>query len=256
VAEDNATNRHVIGHLLDRLGYAVEFADDGAEALRTLNQRQGRYGILLTDFHMPIMDGFELTHAIRERENANGGLRLPIVALTADVSPETETRCLEAGMDAYLRKPIERAALVAALEHWLPQALPLKRSGELRRTALAAHPTAAPPLDHAVITSQLGTSDMADHIDVLQSFWDSCGNGPEDLQSAIDMRDVKAAREVAHSLKAATAMIGATELSEALKMVELAARDGHLDRAAAGMGVIRSGFCEIRAYLDRLAPVS
>jgi HPt (histidine-containing phosphotransfer) domain-containing protein len=177
------------------------------------------------------------------------------VALTADVSPETETRCLEAGMDGYLRKPIERAALVAALEHWLPQALPLKRSKEPRLTALAAHPAAAPPLDHAVITSQLGTSDMADHIDVLQSFWESCGKGPEELQSAIGRRDAKAARELAHSLKGATAMIGATELSEALKTVEFAARNGELDRADARMDDIRSGFRAIRAYLDTLAPV-
>jgi HPt (histidine-containing phosphotransfer) domain-containing protein len=97
---------------------------------------------------------------------------------------------------------------------------------------------------------------MADHIDALQSFWESCGSGPDELQAALATPDAKAAREVAHALKGATAMIGATRLSEALKEVEFAARDGALDRADAHMDDIRAGFRDLRAYLDTLSPVS
>ena len=124
VAEDNATNQIVIGRMLGKLGYAMELADNGREALELF--QPGVHGLLLTDFHMPVMDGFELTAEIRRRENSTNR-RVPIVALTADALPGTEQRCLDAGMDGYLTKPIESKLLAAVLEKWLPQASQLRR---------------------------------------------------------------------------------------------------------------------------------
>jgi PAS domain S-box-containing protein len=263
VAEDNATNRHVIRRLLGRLGYALEFAENGAIARRILEENPGRHGILLTDFHMPVMDGFELTQAVRERERRMNLPRLPIVALTADVSPDTEKQCLDVGMEGYLRKPIERPALVAALEKLLPQALALRkpvRPAAPRKqapgdgAAVLATP-AKLPVDHAVMTAQMGTDDRGEHIGALQAFWESCASGPEELTKAIETKDAKAAREIAHSLKGATSMLGATELAEALKEIEFAARDGNLTHAAGQLAKVRSGFSDIRAYLGTLTAV-
>ena len=147
VAEDNATNQIVIQRLLTRLGYAHEIVDDGGQALAAW--RIGRYGLLLTDFHMPEMDGFALTRAIRTEETQQGGTRrLPIVALTADVLPGTRRMCLDTGMDGYLSKPIEQAALIAELERILPGAKALRRRESPTATpspsATATAPSARP----------------------------------------------------------------------------------------------------------------
>ncbi len=118
VAEDNATNQMVIRAMLSRRGYEVDIAANGAEALA--RYQQCGYGLLMTDFHMPGIDGFELTAAIRRLE-AGTGRRLPIVALTGDVLPGTERLCREAGMDGYLPKPVPRGALDDMLAQFLPR---------------------------------------------------------------------------------------------------------------------------------------
>lgn len=127
VAEDNETNQVVIHRILSRLGLVFEIAIDGFEALKLYNSKS--YGMLLTDFHMPNMDGFELTGAIRRKEtekNIADEDRLPIVALTADALADTEQQCLDAGMDGYLRKPIEIAKLEEALQTYLPIAFEIR----------------------------------------------------------------------------------------------------------------------------------
>jgi PAS domain S-box-containing protein len=258
VAEDNATNRTVIKRVLGRLGFAHELAVNGAEALRMWEAGRSRYGLLLSDFHMPEMDGFELTRAIREREAAGGLPRLPIVALTADVLPQTEKDCLDAGMDGYLRKPIELPALHRALERWLPQAMALRREV---RAAVSAAPSPAPveaavpttpPVDHAVITQQIGTDDRGEHAACLRDFLESCEQGPGDLQAAIAAKDPKTVREVAHALKGASAMIGASKLAEVLKTVETAGRNADLQAAAGQMPAVQQLFAEVHRYIQSL----
>ncbi len=256
VAEDNATNRVVIKRVLGRLGYAHEIAENGAAALRLWEENRARYGIVLTDFHMPEMDGFELTHALREREKAGSGTRVPIVALTADVLPQTEQDCLAAGMDGYLRKPIELPALIQALERWLPQALPLRRDvnapQQKAKPAPQALPAAPKPVDHAVISQQIGTEDMGEHLACLSSFWESCGQGPSDVQAALATRDAKTVRQVSHGLKGAAAMIGATKLAETLGAMEYAARDGDLKTVEDRMSTLQADYRDLRRYLDTL----
>ena len=124
VAEDNATNRAVIRRQLNNLGYIADMATDGQEALE--KYQPGVHGLLLTDCHMPGMDGFALTVEIRRRE-VDTHQRLPIIALTADAVPGTEQRCLQVGMDGYLIKPVEFKLLAASLERWLPAATALRR---------------------------------------------------------------------------------------------------------------------------------
>jgi PAS domain S-box-containing protein len=117
VAEDNETNRDVLGEQLRLLGYCADMAEDGRVALE--KWRSGRYALLLTDCHMPHMDGFALTKAIREGETP--GTHLPIIAITANAMQGEAQRCLQAGMDDYLSKPMRLQELAPVLEKWLPR---------------------------------------------------------------------------------------------------------------------------------------
>ena len=121
-AEDNETNRDVIQEQLRLLGYACEVAEDGAMALQMWlagqTQDPSRYALLLTDCHMPNLDGFGLTDAIRHSET--DGSHLPIVAITANAMQGEAQRCRERGMDDYLSKPLRMKELAAALDKWLP----------------------------------------------------------------------------------------------------------------------------------------
>jgi CheY-like chemotaxis protein len=112
VAEDNDMNRRVIARQMELIGFAVQLAVDGREALE--RWRSGDFGLLLTDLHMPELDGYALATAIRAEEK--GGPRKPIIALTANSLRDEALRCFAAGIDAYLTKPVQLPRLKAAIE--------------------------------------------------------------------------------------------------------------------------------------------
>ncbi|NDY91631.1 response regulator, partial [Ideonella livida] len=114
VAEDNEANQKVIRFQLGKLGYPAEVASDGEQALALW--RQGGFDLLLTDLHMPRLDGYQLTAALRALP---GGQDLPIIALTANALGGEAERCLAAGMSDYLSKPTRLPVLQAMLEKWL-----------------------------------------------------------------------------------------------------------------------------------------
>jgi CheY-like chemotaxis protein len=118
LAEDNEVNRRVAGLMLESLGAMVDFVGDGREAVEL--RFRNRYDVILMDLQMPRMDGLEATRTIRSCE-ADGD-RVPIIALTANAFPSDRQRCLDAGMDHHLRKPIRRAALEDALRRAAPPA--------------------------------------------------------------------------------------------------------------------------------------
>ncbi len=121
VAEDNAINQKVIERLLQRLGCTVEIAENGAEAVRRF-QQQPAWDLILMDCQMPVMDGFAATGAIRESEFLPS--RVPIVAVTANALVGEREKCLAAGMDDYLAKPVSQEALAALVKRWLKVAVP------------------------------------------------------------------------------------------------------------------------------------
>ena len=115
VAEDNAVNQRVARRFLERLGCTVDVVDDGAQAVEVL--ARSSYDFVLMDMQMPIMDGLEASQRIRAQERP--GQRVPIVALTADAMVGTFERCLAAGMDDYLTKPIDAKRLEDVLERFV-----------------------------------------------------------------------------------------------------------------------------------------
>ncbi|MBY3757509.1 hybrid sensor histidine kinase/response regulator [Azospirillum formosense] len=230
VAEDNPINQTVIRRMLNKRGYAIEMADNGARALEMLEP--GRHGLLLTDFHMPEMDGFGLTHAIRAREReleealgAGAVTRLPIVALTADALPGTQQRCLEAGMDGYLTKPIESRLLAETLDRFLPQArslrLPARRTPAKPDPATVAEAPPAPSWADADIDpqifdlGQLSQNFGRDDPDAMVFLGDFLGMAPGLTQAAVTALEAGAtgpARDAVHTLKGAALSIGAARL--------------------------------------------
>ncbi|MDZ7651242.1 MAG: response regulator [Burkholderiaceae bacterium] len=118
LVDDNPINQLVAREMLLSLGVEVETAEHGADALARLEH--GLYALLFMDVMMPVLDGLATTRAWREREAQRGRARLPIVALTANAMTSDRERCLEAGMDDYLAKPVRREQLAQMLARWLP----------------------------------------------------------------------------------------------------------------------------------------
>jgi PAS domain S-box-containing protein len=183
VAEDNEFNAQLLEQLLGRRGHRVRLAPDGREALR-LAAPKG-FDLLLLDVHMPELDGFQVARAVRERERTAGG-HLPIIALTARSRKEDRERCLAAGMDDFLAKPIQAADLWAAID----------------RTASAC-PSAEPPglglLDPRVILAACG-GDAAILERISQAFRARLPDHLRAVQDALRDRDAPRLREAAHKL--------------------------------------------------------
>jgi CheY-like chemotaxis protein len=120
VADDHGAYRTLLGWLLHKLGVGFELVADGQAALDALARRH--FDLLITDCQMPVMDGLRLAREWRRREQSAGQGRLPIIAFSAALAPADVQRCLEAGMDAWLPKPLTLEVLRSALECWLPKA--------------------------------------------------------------------------------------------------------------------------------------
>jgi CheY-like chemotaxis protein len=137
LVEDNLINQKVALHQLGRLGYAAHVASNGEEALKALALHD--YALVLMDCQMPLLDGFEATRRIRDAERASGGHRLPVVAMTANAAEGDRERCLAAGMDDYLSKPIVRETLAALLRQYIaPPAQAVAAAGASLRTGTDA----------------------------------------------------------------------------------------------------------------------
>lgn len=254
VAEDNPTNRLVIEQMLARMGYACEIGDHGAAAL-TLYERGG-HGLLLTDFHMPEMDGFELTARIRALE-ADGRLRLPIIALTADALTGTEQQCLDAGMDGYLSKPVNSRALAAMLETWMPQALPLRRPADAATGTV--QPSAAAReagwdrdiFDPSMLRESFGSFNAAARR-LLQDFVADASLRVAMITEAVQGGDPQAVRPLAHALKGGAYSVGAKRLGTIASDLQDACDDG--DTAMMGLMAEMLGptLDELRALLPAI----
>ncbi len=230
VAEDNSTNRIVIQRLLSNLGYAMELAKDGASALAAYSP--GVHGLLLTDIHMPGMDGFSLAAEIRRRETG-GETRLPIVALTADALPRTEQRCKESGMDGYLAKPIDSKLLAATLEKWLPAALALRRPQQAQRTRRRAADVKIDPKIFKVgqLEDSFGAFNDAARA-FLANFVGAAPAMAAEVTTAMAASDWAEARKCAHSLKGAALSIGAVRLGTTASEIEVYLEQDDTETAA------------------------
>jgi PAS domain S-box-containing protein len=232
LAEDNAINRKVALKTLERMGYRAESVEDGHAAVEALSQR--RFDLVLMDVQMPVMDGITATKRIRDEASPVLDHRVPIVALTAHAMAEDREVCLAAGMNDYLSKPIQPDKLAAVLERWMRRHEGQEEEpslGETEAVAPVAAASGSAVFDGNVLLGLLdGDREAADEI--LKEYLADTPRQLSALRAALAGDDVEAARRHAHSLKGASASVGAEALRAAAYEVERAAAAG--DRDAAG----------------------
>ncbi len=219
LAVDNETNQLVILRQLALLGLAADVADDGREALA--RWKTGEYALLLTDVHMPYMDGSQLTAAIRAEEALAGAGHRPIIALTADTLQGEAERCKAAGMDDYLSKPVQLADLKVMLEKWLPVEAP----PDVPPASEAPEPAAERPMDVSVLQRLVG-NDAAMISEFLRDFRVSAADITAELQAAYESGRPAETGAAAHKLKSSARYVGALKLGELCEQIERAGNAG------------------------------
>ncbi len=219
LAEDNEINREVMQEQLRLLGYASEIAEDGVIALK--KWRSGRYALLLTDCHMPNMDGFELTAQIRREENANS--RLPIIAVTANALQGENERCLKRGMDDYLAKPLRLDQLRTILDKWLPkqQMTATETITAINLKTPENNEVELPVWDVYALTRVIGNNPEM-HQRVLQKFLLNAQEQVDNLRFASTSGNSEIAIRAAHTLKSTARTVGAMQLGELCQKIEQA----------------------------------
>jgi signal transduction histidine kinase/CheY-like chemotaxis protein len=209
LVEDNPVNQQVASEMARSLGCDVHVAEDGAAAVEIT--AQARYDAILMDIHMPRVDGFAATRAIRAREGE--GPRTPIIALTANAMEGDRAACLAAGMDDYLPKPFDRETLGAILSRWLPPA------GGARGEA------SGDELDERVIESIRSLNPArgdAIVVRVLEAYAASVPDLLADLRDAAMRNDGEAVRFAAHALRSSSGNVGARRIAETARALEAA----------------------------------
>ncbi len=236
LAEDNAVNQKLAVRLLEKQGHAVTVVGNGREALAAL--AGGDFDAVLMDVSMPEMDGLEATAQLRRREAGVGGRRTPIIAMTAHAMKGDRERCLAAGMDGYVTKPIRPDELAAALAAVAPVAAP-----------------AAPAVgDRDRLLVHFG-GDEALLREIAQIFLDDSPRDLQNLREALAAGDARRARMAAHTLKGAMSNFDAPGPTAAAWRVEQLAADGDLAAAAAALPALEAALEQVCRALAEWAAV-
>jgi len=235
VVDDHPTNRLVVGRQLALAGYASESAEDGEQGLE--RWRSGRFALVLSDVHMPIMDGYQMVRALRAEEAQRGLPHTPVIALTAATLQGESERAMAAGMDDYLPKPVGIPQLAACLHKWLPHTIastdpapvPVPAARTAETPVAAASPSqerahdAPRPLDPEVL-AQLTGGDPDEARALLLEYLEATDvdlSGAEQARTAGDLPQL--ARQ-AHKIKGAARLVGAEELAAIAAELERAAQ--------------------------------
>ena len=216
LAEDNEVNQKLAVAVLEKFGFRVEVVVDGREAVNAVDR--GGYDLVLMDCQMPELDGYAAAAEIRRRQN--GGPRIPIVAMTASAMQGERERCLAAGMDDYVTKPIDRRRLQEVLDRWLASAEPAPaadRPVESHAAVDLAHLQAIVGHEPATLRSY------------LELFQQTTGPLVADAGGAIQRRDGAALARVAHTLRGSCGSIGAAGMAEIVGRIEDRSRSGEWD---------------------------
>ena len=242
VVEDNRTNQAVAAGMLAMSGCQCEFAANGWEAIEAI--RRSRFELVLMDCNLPEMDGSEVTAHIRNIEEPQGR-RTPIVAMTANTQPGDVEKCLAAGMDDYLAKPITLAALRHKLEHWLTKGMTAAQTAEeLPNPALAEDG----PLNRVIFDKLREILGPARQHAVMP-FLEDVPIYLAQLEQAVCQGDAKAAHDAAHTIKGCSSNLGATALTLCAREVEELASNQQIDSILPMLPKLRSAFDEVALLL-------
>ncbi|WUR15003.1 response regulator [[Empedobacter] haloabium] len=265
LAEDNPVNVEVASAMLESLGLDVARACNGEEALAAV--RQGEFDLVLMDCQMPVMDGMAATAEIRRYEQQQGRARqLPVIAITANALQGDRETCLAAGMDDYLSKPFTQQNLSDTLARWvaLPRAATVHHADPVPVPAPPAPASAAPPIESPVAGGAINrraldairalSADKGEALlqRVIQAFVTDTPAHLQTLHAALAQANADDMRRAAHSLKSASANVGADTLAQLCKDMEQLGRNDSTAGAAALLAGMEREFQAVRQSLDAI----
>jgi len=230
VVEDNAINQQVARELLEALGITVETADNGRDAVeRVLAEQAPPYDAILMDLQMPEMDGYEATRRIREKFDAN---QLPIIAMTAHAMESEFRKCIEAGMNDHVAKPVDPDQLKATLVRWIgthPDHKETQHPDRSTHDEPADNPVPPAGIDIETALQRLGGNRrLLDTL--LADFRRDFSHVVEEIRQAVAQDDLETARHTAHALKGVAGNLAATAVFDAARAVEDALRRAERER--------------------------
>ena len=252
IAEDNFANQKLAVALVKKLGLDVVAADNGAEALEKLEE--STFDIILMDWQMPKMDGLETTRIIRQREQAKGG-HIPIIAVTANAMEKDRRQCLEAGMDYFISKPFTREDLVAAFQHYLPaapQKTPMEEAAQEESCfdAIPDKSQNAAAINEGIFNTMHDVLGDEDFSELLSAYEESMAFILSQMPGALEANSNGDLERLAHSVKSASANIGAMRLSDLAWQTEEQASNGKLSSASKNIAAMQAEFSRVQEFLD------
>jgi diguanylate cyclase (GGDEF)-like protein len=248
VAEDNAANQQVAIGMLERLGCSVIVASNGVDAINLLERN--RFDLIFMDCNMPEMDGYEATRKIRVTEGASAGI--PIIAMTANVQEGDRQKCLQAGMDDYLSKPLKLDRIRATLEKWMPGAGLSENEQTIDGIPvvdLNQHNTG--PMDEARI-EELRDSVATAFDQMVQAYVEDLPGLATSLEDAVNAKDAHQVQHYAHSIKGSSKNFGAVGLADVAKEIEDMGRDHQLQDVNTHLIALFEEVDRVIEYLNNL----
>jgi CheY-like chemotaxis protein len=244
LAEDNSVNQRLATRVLEREGHQVQVAASGREAIALLEHDE--FDLVLMDIQMPDLDGLQTTARIREMERSSGK-RLPIVAMTAQIGDSDRQRCLKAGMDAYVSKPIRIADLMNLIESVVPGGCFMETKTDPKSVIQEqlAH------LDEELALTRVG-GDFELLREVVGLFLDDYPRALEKIRSAVAANDPSGVEHNAHSLKGSVSTFGATDVFESALALEKQGRSGNLAGAVDSLKGLEAALQALRPDLEAL----
>ncbi len=257
LVEDNPVNQEVITSLLQLYGHQVALAENGQTAAETVTKADsGAFDLVLMDVQMPVMDGYESTRAIRTWEHERG-VHIPIIALTASARSNDRQRCLSAGMDDFLAKPVKAMDLRRTVNAWsraaLEKAASASRdlgSGPSAQTAPDEPMETKPahPLDTSTALEQM-EGNWTLYLKVLNRFTESVPSRLDEIEAAIQTGNANLLKVSAHGLKGAAATIGAEQVRQVAERMEHLAAESITQGMEVALAELRERVDELSRYV-------
>ncbi|MFT5461274.1 MAG: two-component system sensor histidine kinase/response regulator [Planctomycetota bacterium] len=248
LAEDNLVNQKVAGLLLRTLGCEVSVVGNGRDAIHAV--QSGAFDLVFMDCQMPIMSGFDATRGIRGLSE-DEGRAIPIVAMTASAMPADRRRCLDAGMDDHLSKPVQRNDLDRMIARWGPT-FPKNQDLPQRATEMSdTHEQQILDLEVIESLKELGGEDDPGlFAELVELFLEDTPARMADLGLALESGDATQMEHAAHALKSSSANLGALTLSETFRQIEMSGREGNVEGASGLITNSNEQFEAVRAALQ------
>jgi CheY-like chemotaxis protein/HPt (histidine-containing phosphotransfer) domain-containing protein len=239
LAEDNVINQKLALHLLKKRGHTVVIAPNGRAAIAAWEKE--KFDLLLMDIQMPEMNGFEATAIIREKEKTVSS-HIPIIALTAHAMKGDRERCLAAGMDDYISKPIQADELSRVIENLVEKSRPTI-SGSIRVVP------ARMKVDHPALLAQVG-DDVELLRDIVNLFIEDYPRGLSQIRDAVARKDGQMLERAAHALRGAISNFHAKSVVEAARRLEDMGRAGNMIHAVEALSNLETDLADLRLELS------